>query len=404
MLITIVIAAFSYRFFGPDLVTSEPVKQKTAQVYEPEVKKSEEPEPVDTVVESEKLNESNNSSEQSSSGPEFEIINSDDVPAVEEIQKMAQPEPVEAEPAVQEPETSFTEEAEPEAEQVVESSDVVDQVQPAVEEIQRTEPIADEPVESQSEPEAEQKSSESTPVNETPEVIESTSAAVVSAEVPTTPEVVELEPEPVQTSEIVEEPQADEPEIEPSEPEPVTEPVIEKTEESKAESEDEVEEEIQTGDFGDQTLMTPLKTGTKGITSEPVPINLDAVAEESLESDALEQLEKSLLDASTDDNSTNEPIIAKQEEAVNEPKTDDFNEAAAEIVESVIDNATSDTLADFKKDQVGDVLTAEEIVEEKEIQKKQLEEISKLMEEKGMGEVDPTEQAKLYLDWRKAAD
>ena len=34
----------------------------------------------------EKLNESTASSEQSSSGPEFEIINSDDVPAVEEIQ------------------------------------------------------------------------------------------------------------------------------------------------------------------------------------------------------------------------------------------------------------------------------------------------------------------------------
>ena len=35
------------------------------------------------------------------------------------------------------------------------------------------------------------------------------------------------------------------------------------------------------------------------------------------------------------------------EETVNEPKTDDFNEAAAEIVESVIDNATSDTLVRF---------------------------------------------------------
>ena len=34
----------------------------------------------------EKLNESTASSEQSSSGPEFEIINSDDIPAVEEIQ------------------------------------------------------------------------------------------------------------------------------------------------------------------------------------------------------------------------------------------------------------------------------------------------------------------------------
>ena len=61
----------------------------------------------------------------------------------------------------------------------------------------------------------------------------------------------------------------------------------------------------------------------------------------------------------------------------------------------------------------GDNLSVDERDEEKAIQKKQLEEIQKLMEEKvffesyysklnlllkGMGEVDPSEQAKLYLD------
>jgi len=94
-----------------------------------------------------------------------------------------------------------------------------------------------------------------------------------------------------------------------------------------------------------------------------------------------------------------EQEVEKSEKVDEEPNTDDFKETAAEIVDSVIDS-----LADFKKEHVsaagGDELTADEVVEEKNVQKKQLEEIQKLMEEKGMGEIDTTEQAKLYLDWK----
>merc|ERR1739838_595736 len=72
LLVTFVIAFFSYRLFGPDQTVSEKPLKKVEQ-YEQEVKKP---------AKEEKLNESTASSERSSSGPEFEIINSDDVPAV----------------------------------------------------------------------------------------------------------------------------------------------------------------------------------------------------------------------------------------------------------------------------------------------------------------------------------
>merc|ERR1711935_1316755 len=101
LLVTIAIAAFTYRLFGPDQVTAGSVEKpvKKVEQFEQEVKKSvdeekEEEEKKTVEIEAEKLNTSNPSSEEpsqssASSGPEFEIINADDFPAVEEIQKMS---------------------------------------------------------------------------------------------------------------------------------------------------------------------------------------------------------------------------------------------------------------------------------------------------------------------------
>jgi len=102
VLISFIIAAFSYRFFGPENPNtsknnSEVPENKTQDVYVQEIKRetTETIEPVPVIekpneVEAVPLNESTESagthSRESSSGPEFEIIDASDVPSTNEIE------------------------------------------------------------------------------------------------------------------------------------------------------------------------------------------------------------------------------------------------------------------------------------------------------------------------------
>merc|ERR1712131_312472 len=100
ILVSIIIAAFSYRFFGPENpeASKKPAPEPSREVYVQEIKREEpkqtETEPLiekPTEVESTPLNESSESAEthhsrESSSGPEFEIIDASDVPSTNEIE------------------------------------------------------------------------------------------------------------------------------------------------------------------------------------------------------------------------------------------------------------------------------------------------------------------------------
>merc|ERR1712235_99272 len=100
ILVSIIIAAFSYRFFGPENpeASKKPAPEPSREVYVQEIKweepKQTETEPLiekPTEVESTPLNESSESAEthhsrESSSGPEFEIIDASDVPSTNEIE------------------------------------------------------------------------------------------------------------------------------------------------------------------------------------------------------------------------------------------------------------------------------------------------------------------------------
>jgi hypothetical protein len=99
ILVSIIIAAFSYRFFGPENpnTSKKPAPEPSREVYVQEIKREEpkqtETEPLiekPTELESTALNESSESAEthhsrESSSGPEFEIIDASDVPSTNEI-------------------------------------------------------------------------------------------------------------------------------------------------------------------------------------------------------------------------------------------------------------------------------------------------------------------------------
>merc|ERR1711935_956723 len=372
LLVTIAIAAFTYRLFGPDQVTAGSVEKpvKKVEQFEQEVKKSvdeekEEEEKKTVEIEAEKLNTSNPSSEEpsqssASSGPEFEIINADDVPAVEEIQKMStKPESI-IEPKEMTPEPQ-EEEKEVKKEEIGESS------------IEKVAEIAN---------------PESEPIQEIL-ITDDNDAQTVEQILVVHDEKVEKAVELVTT-------------------EPAVASVVEH------------EEEVKTQEVVETESNAKSEQPTEKIANADNNLLLDA--EDTFDtdeaSDVLDKLETALLEASTDNESKDmelvEPeslvsdldlstsdengIIAEQEtekveKETQEPNTDDFKETAAEIVDSVIDS-----LADFKKDQAGDELSVDDREEEKAIQKKQLEEIQKLMEEKGMGEVNPSEQAKLYLD------
>merc|ERR1711935_1305785 len=378
LLVTIAIAAFTYRLFGPDQVTAGSVEKpvKKVEQFEQEVKKSvdeekEEEEKPTVEIEAEKLNTSNASSEEpsqssASSGPEFEIINADDVPAVEEIQKMStKPE------SIIEPKEMTPEPQEEKKEEIGSIEKVAEIANP-----------------------------ESEPIQEIP-ITGDNDAQTVEQILVANDEKVEKAVELVTT-------------------EPAVASVVEH------------EEEVKTPEVVETESNAKSDQPTEKIANADNNQPIDAVADESNDllldaedtfdtdeaSDALDKLETAILEASTDNESKDmelvEPeslvsdldlstsdengIIAEQEtekveKETQEPNTDDFKETAAEIVDSVIDS-----LADFKKDQAGDQLSVDDREEEKAIQKKQLEEIQKLMEEKGMGEVNPSEQAKLYLD------
>merc|ERR1711935_673830 len=370
LLVTIAIAAFTYRLFGPDQVTAGSVKKpvKKVEQFEQEVKKSvdeekEEEEKKTVEIEAEKLNTSNASSEEpsqssASSGPEFEIINADDVPAVEEIQKMSTKHESIIEPKEMTPEPQ-EEEKEVKKEEIGESS------------IEKVAEVAN---------------PESEPIQEIP-ITDDNDAQTVEQILVVHDEKVEKAVELVTT-------------------EPAVAPVVEH------------EEEVKTPEVVETESNAKSEQPTEKIANADNNEPIDAVAEESNyssldaedtfdtdeastdnESKDMELVEPeslvSDLDLSTSDENG---IIAEQEtekieKETQEPNTDDFKETAAEIVDSVIDS-----LADFKKDQAGDQLSVDDREEEKAIQKKQLEEIQQLMEQKGMGEVNPSEQAKLYLD------
>merc|ERR1712235_158975 len=100
ILVSIIIAAFSYRFFGPENpeTSTKKASEPAREVYVQEIKR-EEPKQTETEpliektpeVESSPLNESSESAEthhsrESSSGPEFEIIDASDVPSTNEIE------------------------------------------------------------------------------------------------------------------------------------------------------------------------------------------------------------------------------------------------------------------------------------------------------------------------------
>jgi len=384
LLVTIVIAAFTYRLFGPDQVTAGSVEKpvKKVEQFEQEVKKSvdeekEEEEKPTVEIEAEKLNTSNASSEEpsqssASSGPEFEIINADDVPAVEEIQKMStKPESI-IEPKEMTPEPQ-EEEKEVKKEEIGESS------------IEKVAEIAN---------------PESEPIQEIP-ITDDNDAQTVEQILVVHDEKVEKAVELVTT-------------------EPAVASVVEHEEEVKTPEVVETESNAKSDQPTEKIANADNNQPIDAVADESNDLSLDA--EDTFDtdeaSDVLDKLETAILEASTDNESKDmelvEPeslvsdldlstsdengIIAEQEtekieKETQEPNTDDFKETAAEIVDSVIDS-----LADFKKDQAGDQLSVDDREEEKAIQKKQLEEIQKLMEEKGMGEVNPSEQAKLYLD------
>merc|ERR1711935_746387 len=307
----------------------------------------EEEEKKTVEIEAEKLNTSNASSEEpsqssASSGPEFEIINADDVPAVEEIQKMStKPESI-IEPKEMTPEPQ-EEEKEVKKEEIGESS------------IEKVAEIAN---------------PESEPIQEIP-ITDDNDAQTVEQILVVHDEKVEKAVELVTT-------------------EPAVASVVEH------------EEEVKTPEVVETESNAKSDQPTEKIADESNDLLLDA--EDTFDtdeaSDVLDKLETALLEASTDNESKDMELV-EPESLVSDLdlSTSDENGIIAEQETEKIEKETQEpNTDDFKKDQAGDQLSVDDREEEKAIQKKQLEEIQKLMEEKGMGEVIPSEQAKLYLD------
>merc|ERR1711935_541751 len=365
-LVTIVIAAFTYRLFGPDQVTAGSVEKpvKKVEQFEQEVKKSvdeekEEEEKPTVEIEAEKLNTSNASSEEpsqssASSGPEFEIINADDVPAVEEIQKMStKPESI-IEPKEMTPEPQ-EEEKEVKKEEIGESS------------IEKVAEIAN---------------PESEPIQEIP-ITDDNDAQTVEQILVVHDEKVEKAVELVTT-------------------EPAVTSVVEHEEEVKTPEVVETESNAKSDQPTEKIANADNNQPIDAVADESNDLSLDA--EDTFDtdeaSDVLDKLETALLEASTDNESKDMELV-EPESLVSDLdlSTSDENGIIAEQETEKNEKETQEpNTDDFKKDQAGDQLSVDDREEEKAIQKKQLEEIQKLMEEKGMGEVIPSEQAKLYLD------
>jgi len=292
VLISFIIAAFSYRFFGPenpDASKNNSEVPKTQDVYVQEIKREtiETIDPVPVIekpneVEAVPLNESTESagthSRESSSGPEFEIIDASDVPSTNEIELSN--------------ETTQKEEKE---------------IETPTEETREEEPkesaITDVDIElvSNLKPETTSDDEPQIPMEETVE---------------------ETEAVPQQADEI-------EDEIVPIDANKVN---LER-----------YEDEIMQGNFADQTLFTPAKSSLK---TSPVEITNDTLQELELEQSAFEHSDLNLTDdllASPEKSEKSTTEEMKIEEELDTPNNDEVSFENIPVVDEVTTPTKSDS-------------------------------------------------------------
>ena len=407
LLFTIIVALFSYRFFGPDTPNvNAPTEEHVEEVPKsPELKKPNDVEVSPLLIEDkaeekcpeDKFNQSTGDSEKSSSGPEFEIINADDVPVMEDLQ--------------QTPEVSQVE----------------------VEETETTVPLKDSEI---SEKDIDILHAATEDVEDVPAVV----TAVVTETAAATP-----------TNDPTEE-DDDDVEIVEDEIVPIDEPA----------NLTRYEDEIMQGNFSDQTLVTPVKPANDektvsedSLVAEHKPFNMEldnTIEDDSLLDspvispskdtdtseadmdivDSAESIkavpEKSTVEEEQTSESTDNteasvapsaPIVAQQEEeeevenvrpvdvaatttadevaaGVTDVTEAELKTTAADLVEEAI-GTVGDKIKNDIVDAQGDHWTEEDHIKEAEAKKQQLCEINELLKKSGE-DVDAVEQAKLYVD------
>jgi len=439
ILVSIIIAAFSYRFFGPENpeASKKPAPEPSREVYVQEIKREEpkqtESEPLiekPTEVESTPLNESSESAEthhsrESSSGPEFEIIDASDVPSTNEIE-LSQETPKEE--SIPTP-TEETREESP-AESAITDVDIelVTNLPPAKNSDDEPK-LPDEDVE-ESEVQEVGQAQEQTPEEDEivpidvkkgnleryeDEIMQGNFAdqtlftpakpvAVQSLQTETNDTLQDLEldhsdlnltddllasPEKthddVDSVEKVESKTDEEADLEtPSKEEVSFEniPVIE-----RSESPDPIiaQQEITPEDSPVQQVQETIPSESPSVQPEPKIEDAENRNDSPVESTP-----------EPDEEIIEENVITDTESVKNEITESDIRKVAEDLIDKTLDNVEQKLKTDSMTDSNAEIGSGD-ASSEAEIRAKQLAEIDALMKEKGMGELDP-EQTKMYLE------
>jgi len=451
ILVSIIIAAFSYRFFGPENPeTSKKTPEPTQQVYVQEIKREEpeqnESEPLiekPTQVENVPLNESTESaathhSRESSSGPEFEIIDASDVPSTNEIE-LSNETPKEEEQKIDTP-TEETREEGP-TESVITDVDIElvsnlppsknsdDEPQIPDEDIEETEAVQEahqvheEPLQGEEEDEIVPIDVKKGNLERYEDEIMQGNFADQTLFTPAKP----VQSLPIETNDTLQDLELDQSDLN------MTEDLLASPEKEDDSEELKTEESLKTEEE-DAELNTPSK---EEVSFENIPIIEDKrsespdpiIAQQEIIPEASEptpEVQDNIKVSSEsvaevqvqNDDGNNEPKVEERniespvqstpepdEEIIEENVITDTDSIKNEITESdirkvaedLIDKTLDNVEQKLKTDSIATELGSGDAATEAEIRAKQLAEIDALMKEKGMGELDP-EQTKMYLE------